>query len=195
MPAPATMKAAQVEMLYDPDASPPVPTTSMASGGAATFCILARMVVTAPVISSTVSPRRRRPINSPPICDGVASPDIMWSKALADSSRVSVAPVATLPMSALKSSMLSSVRLRTPAGLCVPRGGKVEKILQDRVAVLRRDALRVKLHPMHRQRLVRGAHHQTVAGLGGDGEFVRQRPAIDHKRMIARRLERPVDAA
>ena len=33
-PAPATMSAAQVEMLNEPDASPPVPTTSMASGGA-----------------------------------------------------------------------------------------------------------------------------------------------------------------
>src|SRR4029077_4312100 len=147
----------------------------MASGGAATFCILARMVVTAPVISSTVSPRSRRPINRPPICDGVASPDIMWSNALADSSRVSVAPVATLPMSALKSSMLSSVRLRAPAGLCVPRGGKVEKILQNRVAVFRRDALGVKLHPVHRQRLVRSAHHQAVPGFRGDGERVGQR--------------------
>src|SRR5262249_41860473 len=49
-PAPATMKAAQVEMLYDPDASPPVPTTSIASAGASTASIFARMVRTAPVI-------------------------------------------------------------------------------------------------------------------------------------------------
>ena len=104
-PAPATMNAAQVEMLNEPEASPPVPTTSMASGGASTRSILPRMAVTAPVISSTVSPRTRNAINSAPICEGVASPDIICSKALAASSRVSVAPVATLPMSALNVSV------------------------------------------------------------------------------------------
>jgi len=104
-PAPATMKAAQVEMLNEPDASPPVPTTSMASAGASTTSIFARMVRTAPVISSTVSPRTRSAINNPPICEGVASPDIMRSKAWADSSSVSAAPLATLAMSALSSSM------------------------------------------------------------------------------------------
>ena len=31
-PAPATMKAAQVEMLKEPEASPPVPTTSIGIG-------------------------------------------------------------------------------------------------------------------------------------------------------------------
>ena len=45
------------------------------------------MADTAPVISSTVSPRTRSAINSPPICEGVASPDIMLSKADAASSR------------------------------------------------------------------------------------------------------------
>ena len=99
-PAPATMSAAQVEMLNEPEASPPVPTTSMASGGALTRSIFARMAETAPVISSTVSPRTRSAMRRPPICEGVASPDITCSKALAASSRVSAAPVATLPMSA-----------------------------------------------------------------------------------------------
>ena len=70
--------------------------------GASTRSILARMAVTAPVISSTVSPRTRNAISRPPICEGVASPDIMLSNAAAASSRVSVAPVATLAMSALK---------------------------------------------------------------------------------------------
>ena len=105
-PAPATMNAAQVEMLNEPEASPPVPTTSIASGGAFTPSILARMVVTAPVISSTVSPRTRSAISSAPICEGVASPDIMRSKADAASARVRLAPVATLAMSALKSSAM-----------------------------------------------------------------------------------------
>ena len=61
-------------MLKEPEASPPVPTTSMASSGASTVSISARMAVTAPVISSTVSPRTRSPISSAPICDGVRRP-------------------------------------------------------------------------------------------------------------------------
>src|SRR3954469_12188281 len=104
-PQPATMNAAQVETLTEPEPSPPVPTTSMASAGALTRSILARIADTAPVISSTVSPRTRKAINRPPICDGVASPDIMLSNADAASWRVSVAPVATFPINDLKSSM------------------------------------------------------------------------------------------
>ena len=107
-PAPATINAAQVEMLYEPDASPPVPTTSMASGGACTRSILERMAVTAPVISSTVSPRTRNAMSNAPICDGVASPDIICSNAAAASSRPSVAPVATLPTIALNSTVTAA---------------------------------------------------------------------------------------
>ena len=104
-PAPATMNEAQVETLTEPEPSPPVPTTSTASAGALTRSILARIADTAPVISSTVSPRTRSAISSPPICEGVASPDIMLSKADAASSRDSVAPVATFPMIDLRSSI------------------------------------------------------------------------------------------
>src|SRR5450432_2915546 len=109
--APATMKEAQVETLTEPEPSPPVPTTSMASAGALTLSILPRIAATAPVISSTVSPRTRSAINSPPICEGVASPDIMLSKAEAASSRVSVAPVATFPMIDLRSSIALPCRI------------------------------------------------------------------------------------
>src|ERR1700728_2967861 len=105
MPVPATMKEAQVDTLTDPEPSPPVPTTSTAPAGASTFSILARTAETAPVISSTVSPRTRSTINRPPNCDGVASPDIIRSKAAAASSRESVAPVATLAMIDLRSSI------------------------------------------------------------------------------------------
>ena len=104
-PAPATMKEAQVETLTEPEPSPPVPTTSTASAGALTRSILPRIADTAPVISSTVSPRTRSAISRPPICEGVASPDIMLSKAEAASSRDSVAPVATFPMIDLRSSI------------------------------------------------------------------------------------------
>src|SRR5947208_4863841 len=160
------MKAAQVEMLNEPDASPPVPTTSTAPGGAFTPSILARIVVTAPVISSTVSPRTRKAINSPPICEGVASPDIIRSKALAASSRVRRAPVATLAMSALKSSAMLDVsghrvhRRRfargcgAPSALSIPRRGDIEKILQHQVTVLGGDAFRVELDTVYRQVVV-----------------------------------------
>src|SRR5215469_17256614 len=116
-PVPATMKEAQVETLTEPEPSPPVPTMSTASAGALTRSILLRIADTAPVISSTVSPRTRSAINRPPICEGVASPDIMLSKAQTASSRDSVAPVATLPMIDLRSSIacfqhLLSVRAR-----------------------------------------------------------------------------------
>ena len=50
-----------------------------------------------------VSPRTRSAIRSPPICEGVASPDIMLSNASEASWRDSVAPVATLAMMARKS--------------------------------------------------------------------------------------------
>src|SRR5712672_965698 len=110
-PEPATMNAAQVETLTEPEPSPPVPTTSTASIGALTRSILARMAVTAPVISSTVSPRTRNAISSPPICEGVASPDIMLSKADAASSRDNVAPVATFPMIDLGSSIAFASRI------------------------------------------------------------------------------------
>ena len=114
-PAPATISAAQVEMLNEPEASPPVPTTSMASGGALTRSILARIAVTAPVISSTVSPRTRNAISSAPICDGVASPDIICSNAIAASSRPSVAPVATLPTIPLNSAVTPKSLARIPS--------------------------------------------------------------------------------
>src|SRR6202035_4682725 len=212
-PAPATISAAQVEMLNEPEASPPVPTTSMASGGACTRTILARIAVTAPVISSTVSPRTRNPMSSAPICDGVASPDIICSKAPAASSRLSVAPVATLPIRPLNcavtvsSSITQSIdprsrplrRVRrnylTPSGRRVPGRGDIEKVLQQQMAVLRRDALGMELHAVHRQLRMSKPHHHAVVGIGGHGELARHARSLDHQRVIARRLERRVDAA
>src|SRR5271154_1830151 len=204
-PAPATISAAQVEMLNEPEASPPVPTTSMASGGAWTRSILARMAVTAPVISSTVSPRTRKPINSAPICDGVASPAIICSKAAAASSRLSAAPVATLAMSPLNSPVtakssvhvcrraLRRVRRGAPAGRSIPGRGKLEKILQHAMAVLGGDALGMELHAVHRQPRVRKPHDQAAVGIGGHRQVARQAFALDHERVVARRQERPID--
>ena len=58
------------------------------------------------------------------------------------------------------------------------------------MAVLGRDALGMELHAVHRQACVREPHHQAVVGLGDDRKLGRQGRALDHQRMIARRLER-----
>src|SRR3984885_13391919 len=194
-PQPATISAAQVEILYEPEASPPVPTTSMASGGAFTRSILARIAVTAPVISSTVSPRTRKAIKSAPICDGVASPAIICSKALAASSRDSAAPVATFPIRALNSTATVRPLIHAPAGRTIPGRGDVEKVFQHQVAVIRRNAFGVELHAVHRKFRMREPHDKSAVGIRGDGQFARQAVALDHERMIARRLKRRVDAA
>src|SRR5262245_40801095 len=190
-PAPATMNAAQVEMLNEPEASPPVPTTSTAPGGALTPSILARIVVTAPVISSTVSPRTRNAIKSPPICDGVASPDIMRSKALAASSRVRLAPVAPLAMSALKSAATAGASTRWMPGCCWPCGSRatparrvpgcsnVEKVLQHEATVFGGNALGVKLDAVYGEAVVHEAHHMAIGGFGIDRQIARHARALD----------------
>src|SRR6188508_1799729 len=205
-PAPATINAAHVEILNEPDASPPVPTTSTAPGGALTPRILDRMVVTAPVISSTVSPRTRSAINKPPICDGVASPDIMRSKAPAASSRVRLAPVATLAMSALNSSAMAGVsgsransRSLAWGGdaapvLGIPGGSDIQKILQYQMPVLGSDAFGMELHAVNRKRVVNKSHHELVFRFGIYFELDRYRCPIDHERMITRRFQGTIDA-
>src|SRR5258708_7804253 len=119
----------------------------MAPAGASTRSILARIAVTAPVISSTVSPRTRNAIRKPPIWAGVTSPDSIVSKASSASARVSVEPVATLAMRGLNASMgiLFGCRSLTP---CIPGGGEIEEILQDQRSVLGQDAFGMKLHAM-----------------------------------------------
>ena len=53
-----------------------------------------------PTISSTVSPFMRMPVISALICDGVASPSMIWFMTMYASSSVSDAPVATRPIAA-----------------------------------------------------------------------------------------------
>src|SRR5689334_24228166 len=90
----AQTKATAVEMFKVPAWSPPVPHTSIASGRAEMRSIFSRITLTAPVISSMVSPRTRIAISKPPICAGVASPDIMMPNAISDWARVSGRPCA-----------------------------------------------------------------------------------------------------
>src|SRR4026207_1798300 len=61
-PAPATTKAAQVEILCVPLVSPPVPQVSIAPSGARTGIARALRARAAPAISSTVPP----PLPTPP---------------------------------------------------------------------------------------------------------------------------------
>ena len=114
-PQAATTIAAAVEMLKVPDASPPVPQVSIAVSGARTLSMRSRSAWAPPVSSSTVSPRTRSPMRKPPTCAGVASPDIMISKASRASLRVNGSPEASRPSSAF---ILSGVALTR----CPPAG-------------------------------------------------------------------------
>ena len=164
------MIAASVETLSEPEPSPPVPTMSIASGGAFTVTIFARIAATAPVISSTVSPRTLSAMRNPPICEGVTSPDSIESKALSASVRVSVAPAATFAIRGLNDSM--SPFSRSGCVLALMKGvGQVEEIAQDLPAMLAGDALGMELHPIRRTINVLNAHHEPLVGFRADLEF------------------------
>src|SRR5262249_21784710 len=102
----------------------------------------------------------------------------MLSNAAAACSRDNTAPVATWPINALSSTI--SMRLHglsgpsDTSGRTVPLSGYVEKVPQDQVAVLRRDAFRVKLHAMDRQGPVAQPHNQMVACFCCDNNILRQ---------------------
>ena len=66
---------------------------------------LARSARAPPASSSAVSPRTFRPIRKAPIWAGVASPEVMMSKARSASSMASVSPLPTLARRPRKSSM------------------------------------------------------------------------------------------
>src|SRR5688500_9023378 len=163
---------------------------SMAPSGAATGVMRPRMEQTAPAISSTVSPRTRSAIRKPPICDGVASPDMMMSKARSASARVSRSPAATLPIKPFMSAMSGGL----PAHARIEGAGDLQEIPEDAVAVLRRDALGMELHAVHRVAAVAYAHDNAVRRAGGLDQIGRHAFGRDGQGMIAGRLERAVDA-
>src|SRR6185312_9080186 len=117
------------------------------------------------------------------------------SNAPAASSRVSVAPVATLAMSALNSSVTLRPSMYARAALCradlaptgrsIPGRGDIEEVFQQHMAMLGRDAFGMKLHAVHGQTFVRQSHHQPVAGLRRHDQIARHAGALDHQRMIA----------
>src|SRR4030088_1073350 len=176
----------------------------MASGGASTRSIFERIADTAPVISSMVSPRTRIAIKRPPICEVVASPDIMRSNAMAACSRLNEAPLAAWPISALRSmpapSMPRAVAARRLGGfgaavrglvarmpVGMPLGREREKILQHEMPVLGGDAFGMELHAVNGQRPMGEAHHQAVGGFRRHLQVARHRGAIDDQRVVARR--------
>src|SRR5580700_5252486 len=72
---------------------------------------------------------------------------------------------------------------------------EIQKIAQYERAMFGENALRVKLHAIGRQRAMRDAHDHAVIRLRGDFEIDRRARALNDEGMVARRLERSVDAA
>ena len=69
--------ATAVEILYVPEASPPVPQQSTALYGASMPMTFSRIMVAAPVISSTVSPRSFMAVRKGAMSESEASPFMM----------------------------------------------------------------------------------------------------------------------
>src|SRR5689334_4036595 len=63
------------------------------------------------------------------------------------------------------------------------------------MSMLGRDAFGMKLHAVHGKGVVQKAHHKLIPGLGIDLEIGRHGCPINHKRVIASRLQRAVDTA
>src|SRR5262245_54261799 len=198
-PAPATTKAAQVEMLKVPLPSPPVPHVSMAPAGARTAKTFARMARAAPAISSTVSPRTRSPMTSALICAGVAAPDITRSKASAASSWLRLLPVAILAIAPCRSPRIA-VRASTGSEgtdrfswvrrSCAPLyPGKIEEVGKELMPVLRRNALGVELNAVHGIALMLHAHDHAVGGLSGDFQHVGKARTLYDERVVTRGRE------
>src|SRR3546814_17266499 len=89
----------------------------------------------------------------------------MMSKAGSASARVGVAPPATLPIRLFKSgpigpfgSGMPPLMLPAPASGRRGRFGELQEAVQQRVALLRGDALRMELHAVDRQGPVLQAH-------------------------------------
>src|SRR3990170_3033810 len=168
----------------------------MAPSGARTLTARARMARAAPAISSTVSPRTRLPIRRAPICASVAAPDMISAKISAASFSVNVSPAATLRRAGRRSAsdaVLASAGLEGTGRFSLRRtsrapldAGKVEEVGKELMAVLRRDALGMELHPMHGIARVLNAHDHAVGRLRGNFECFRQARALDHERMVAR---------
>src|SRR5439155_8053399 len=168
-PAPAATNAAHVLTLKEPLESPPVPHTSSSSPSSSTRRLFSRSTPSIAAISPGVSPFIRIATRNAPICAGVAAPEAISSMhaaaCSAESSSRSTSFVTASRIVNLFSYMYvahtSDVASRLPLwSWCRHR----QEIPQHRVPILRQDRLRMKLHPLHRQRLVPYAHdHAALA--------------------------------
>src|SRR5256886_3171120 len=167
-PAAAVTIALTVEMLKLLERSPPVPTTSIASGGTVTRTASARSADAQPEIWAVVTPGMGRAGRRAPSCAGVASPAITDTMAERASSRVSVRP----PAMATRASRASN------------------EVLQHAHAVGGHHGFGMELHGLERKRSVPERHHNTVVAPSGDDQVRRQRSLVDHERVVARRFGR-----
>ena len=145
-PAPAAIKAAVVDILNVEALSPPVPHKSTTSF-AETFKDFSLIISVKPISSSVVSPFMLNAVKKEPICASVALPSIMEFMAPFASSR-------------LKSSLLASFEI----SLII--FNHPYQILYQPPSSRRQNALRVKLHPFYRMRLMSHSHYDSFFCFG-----------------------------
>ncbi len=182
VPAAATTSAVIVEMLTDPDRSPPVPTMSTVRTSSSTRRACASMARAIPAISAAVSPLARNATANPAICAGVASPDITWSMAHAvPSSDRSVRSMRALRTEGQVCSDIVALRnRRRPPRRQGRRGDRPDHFLRGPPIVRRSGGLRgPAARPDHSG--VRVVGHGRV-------------PATGHPRTVGRWCERSTSA-
>ena len=144
-PAAAATSAAAVEMLNVLPPSPPVPAVSTRSsrfGFTGSTC--ARIASAQPAISSAVSPFSRNATRKPPICAGVASPDMIVFITSRACVAAEVAAVEQLVERVLD------------------HGVAPEEVLRELAPDRRQHRLGMELHAVDRQLAVAHRHHLAV---------------------------------
>src|ERR1019366_6529599 len=174
-PHAAVSSAAPVDRFKLPEASPPVPTISMASGAAgnAGLRASARMAPANPRSSAAVTPLQRIAANNAPAIAG-------------DTSGVVNCPSSSAACASLRS---------WPARRCsrVRRRGCIdltfEKIAHQDRALGRQHALGMELHALDRQRSVAHSHYLAFRRARGDLQHCRNARRVGNQGMIAAGLE------
>ena len=131
-PHAADTMAARVEMLKVARPSPPVPHVSSSAPSTWIGVAMARAERAKPVSSSTVSPFIRSATTNPAICDGVASPRMMTSKAAAASSSVRFWHLTTFAIDSIMPRTSLPDARNCPKSSCLPwsaptRGGTARR--------------------------------------------------------------------
>jgi hypothetical protein len=85
------------------------------------------------------------------------------------------------------------VQARRPA-LRVPSCSNVEEVFQQQAPVLGGNAFGMKLNAVHRQSAMHDPHHQAIGAFRVDCQITRHSGALYHERMVARCLQRSINA-